>query len=360
MEYLVNNGVIEYDNQPIASNHLYRQGKIGVVLDGEHLTLIASKRPAELHFQFSIDPKPHFSLSFKGKLLNEQQCHSLKFHGYFIANTNRIHFVTEGVREYIGSALGELHLSALIKLLRTLYQEGLCDQIPSGFLETLRVKKNSTAHHENLFKRELYPYQKKGVDWLSFCVGNGVGTILADDMGLGKTAQIIALCCDTLEKNPAAKILVVVPNPLLDNWMREFFFFAPSIQPYLHYGSSRRGISSPLSEHSVIITSYPTMASDIAMLEELSFDLAVFDEASVLKNPNSGRSVAARRLDIDVAIAMSGTPVENSLMDAWSLSDLVFPGFLGSQEDFKSRYVHRDLSETLNSNLEELESHFAK
>ncbi|WP_140417073.1 DEAD/DEAH box helicase, partial [Vibrio cholerae] len=148
----------------------------------------------------------------------------------------------------------------------------------------------------------------------------------------------------------------VVPNPLLDNWKREFAFFAPNVEPYLHYGSARRGVSSALSEHNVVITPYTVMASDISMLEELCFDLAVFDEASMLKNPNSGRSIAARRLDVGVAIAMSGTPVENSLMDAWSLSDLVFPKYLGSQEDFKSRYVHRDLSETLNANLEELEA----
>ncbi|RTE67346.1 DEAD/DEAH box helicase [Amphritea opalescens] len=355
MTYFVNNGVLVYDNEPIPSEELYKQGRLSAILNGERIYLIASKRPAKIHFHFHLEPSPHFSICFKGVLLNTEQLYSLQSQGYFIVNAERIHFVNSGVKAYVDAALGELHLPSLIKLLRAMYQEGLCEQPPSAFLEILRAKSKRTAHHEKLFIRDLYPYQKQGVDWLSFCMDNGVGTILADDMGLGKTAQVIALCCDTLEINPSARILIVVPNPLLDNWIREFNFFAPTIEPYLHYGCARRGVSSVLSEHHVIITPYTTMISDISMLEELYFDLAVFDEASMLKNPNAGRSIAARRLDTGVAIAMSGTPVENSLMDAWALSDLVFPGYLGSQEDFKSRYVHRNLSETLNTNLEELE-----
>ncbi len=356
MIYLINKGVVEYDNVPISSEELYKQGRLNAIVNGEVVSLIASKRPAELHFHFYIDPEPHFSVSFKGELLDTQQLNSLTKQGYFVANAKRIHFVNSEIKAYVDSAFSDLHLPSLFKLLRTLSQEGLCEQLPSNLLEALRTKSKRIAHHEKLFVQELYPYQKQGVDWLSFCVDSGVGTILADDMGLGKTAQIIALCCDVLEKNSNAKILIVVPNPLLDNWIREFAFFAPQVEPYLHYGTARRGVSSALLGHNVVITPYTTMASDISMLEELYFDLAVFDEASMLKNPNSGRSIAVRRLDIGVAVAMSGTPVENSLMDAWSLSDLVFPLYLGSQEDFKSRYVHRDLSETLSANLEELET----
>ena len=356
MTYLINNGVVEYDNVPVSSEELYKQGRLTANLDDQEVFLIASKRPAEIRFHFHIDPSPQFSVSFKSEFLNSEQLNALKFQGYFIVNNKRVHFVNPVIKDYIDTAFSELHLPSLIKLLRTLSQEGLCEQLPSDFIETLRAKNQRTAHHDKLFVQELYPYQKQGVDWLSFCVDNGVGTILADDMGLGKTAQIIALCCDTLEKNPNSKILIVVPNPLLDNWKREFAFFAPSIEPYIHYGNTRRGVSSALSKHDVVVTPYTTMASDIAMLEELYFDLVVFDEASMLKNPISGRSIAARRLDSGVCVAMSGTPVENSLLDAWALSDLVFPRYLGSQEDFKSRYVHRDLSETLNSNLEELEA----
>jgi len=354
--YQINNGVVINDALPVPPEQLYKEGKIQVLSGSEELTLVSSKRPAELKFHFNLDHNPHFTLSFRGELLQENQMYSLTNQGYFIADSNRIHFVNPTIRDYVSAAYGELHIAALMKLLRALYQEDLCEQLPSNILENLRTQQSSKAKHEKLFEKTLYPYQSQGVDWLSFCTESGVGTILADDMGLGKTAQIIALCCDTLEKNSSARILIVVPNPLLDNWVREFAFFAPNVQPYLHYGSSRRGISSAIENNNIIITPYTTMTSDISMLEDMTFDLAVFDEASMLKNPNSGRSIAARQLDVLVSVAMTGTPVENNLMDAWSLCDLVFPGFMGSQEDFKSRYVHKDLSDTLNSDLEDLEA----
>jgi len=356
MGYMVKNGIVENNNLPVEPEILFRLGRFTAILQEVEATLVVSKRPAELRFHFDPESDPMFRISFKGFDLNEEQLNSLTTKGYFIVNGKRVHFVTSPIMEHIVSALGDQTLPSLIKLLRTLYQEGLSDQLPSGLLESIRAKKKRTSDGNKLFLKTLYPYQKQGVDWLCFCVENGVGTILADDMGLGKTAQIIALCCDVLEKSSCAKILIVVPNPLLDNWVREFDFFAPDIQPYLHYGSNRRGVSSALSKHSVIITPYTTMSSDIAMFEELHFNLAVFDEASMMKNPNSGRSIAARQLDFGVSVAMTGTPVENSLMDAWALCDLVFPGFLGTQEDFKSRYIHNDLSQTLSVDLDVLES----
>jgi SNF2 family DNA or RNA helicase len=356
VEYSVKNGVVECEKTPIEPKRLFRKGRINALLDCKETTLIVSKRPAEIRFHFTADPAPNFSLYFRGNELNAKQQHSITSFGYFIENDSRIHFVNTCVKKYIDTAFGDSSLPALIKLLRSLYKNGLTDQLPSNLLDKLRVSSKRIANHEKLFVRELYPYQRDGVNWLSFCAENGVGTILADDMGLGKTAQVIALCCDVLENHPERKILVVVPNPLLDNWVREFRFFAPSIVPYLHFGSNRRGVCSALSDQSVVITTYTTMTSDIAMLEDLSIDLALFDEASMLKNPRSGRSVAARRLNASVSVAMSGTPVENSLIDAWALCDLVFPSFLGRLEDFKSRYVQINLSQTLKSDLSELEA----
>lgn len=356
MVFQIKNGIVELNNTPVEPEILYQKGKINVLTEESEIFLVVSKRPAEIRFEFNPGQNPPFTLFFKESALDCIQINSLINHGYFIFNHKRIHFVSSGIKEYVVSAFGDLHLPGLMKLLRTLYQEGLSQDIPSDFLESLRIRQSKKVTDKPLFVQKLYPYQENGVDWLSFCTENGVGTILADDMGLGKTAQVIAVCCEVLGRNPDSKILVVVPNPLLDNWVREFKFFAPDLDPYLHFGSGRRGVSSVLSEHNIIITAYTTMSSDIAMLEEIPFDLGLFDEASMLKNPKSGRSVAARRLSIAVAVAMSGTPVENSLMDAWALADLVFPGFLGDEENFKSRYVHPELQQTLNTDLEELES----
>ena len=356
MAYRINDGMVEQDGVLLEAEQLFSLGRISAHLDNDEVELIMSKRPARIHFEFKAEPAPHFLLFFRGQPLNAEQTYSLTKYGYFMSGGKRLHFVSSHLSELLTSAFGELTLPKLMKLLRTLHLEGFMDEFPSHLIEVLRSNLQKQAHHDKLFVKSLYPYQQEGVNWLSFCAENGVGTILADDMGLGKTAQVIALCCDVLEKNPNSKVLIVVPNPLLDNWVREFHFFAPSITPYLHYGKNRRGVASAFDDHSVVITPYTTMSSDITMFEDVYFDLALFDEASMLKNPKSTRSLSARRLDVGVTVAMSGTPVENSLMDAWALTDLVFEGFLGGQESFKSRYVHSDLSETLDKNLEELES----
>ena len=348
--------MVEQDGAFLEARYLFKLGRILANSGNTVVELVISKRPAQIYFEFEAEPYPNFILFFRGQRLDKEQTDTLAKYGYFISDGRRLHFVSSYINEYLAIAFGDLPLPKLMKLLRSLYLDELLDEFPVHLIELLRENQKKQAHHEKLFVRSLYPYQEEGVNWLSFCAENGVGTILADDMGLGKTAQVIALCCDVLEKNPKSKILIVIPNPLLDNWVREFQFFAPTITPYLHYGKHRRGVVSAFDEHQVVITPYTTMSSDITMFEDMYFDLALFDEASMLKNPKSSRSLSARRLNLGVTVAMSGTPVENSLMDVWALTDLVFEGFLGKQDSFKSRYVHSDLSETLNENLEELES----
>ncbi|MDC9597938.1 SNF2-related protein [Xenorhabdus anantnagensis] len=225
MIYSINNGLVELDGHRVKPDILFKLGKFTAEMDGCELTLIVSKRPAELEFEFHLEPSPFFTLYFREIKLDSNQVNSLVQSGYFIADKKRIYFVSDRLREYTFSACGELRLSGLLKLLRQLYGEGLIDAFPSALINQLREKQSKKICHEKLFVRELYPYQKEGVAWLTFCAANGVGTILADDMGLGKTAQVIALCCDVLEHNPTGKILVVVPNPLLANWIREFVFF---------------------------------------------------------------------------------------------------------------------------------------
>lgn len=344
------------DGNYVSPELLFRQGRITATsLENASIELVISRRPAEIHFNFDPDSTPCFSMLFKGVRIDSLQTNALLTQGYFITDSKRIHFVSERLRQHVIAASNELHLPSLLRLLRDLRREGLVNAVPAALIDRFKEKKQDISAHGSLFVRDLYPYQQHGVEWLVFCARNGIGTLLADDMGLGKTAQVIALCCSVLQDNPDGRILIVVPNPLLDNWVREFRFFAPSLRPHLHYGPAREGLSALLGKHPIVVTPYTTLTSDIAMLEELAFDLVLYDEASMLKNPRSGRSLAARRLDAAVSVAMTGTPVENSLVDAWALCDLVFHGYLGDEQDFRSRYVHRDITETLESNLEELE-----
>lgn len=198
------------------------------------------------------------------------------------------------------------------------------------------------SSESNLFTKTLYPYQQDGLKWLLYCSINKCGGILADDMGLGKTAQVIALIAGLLERDILANILIVVPSTLLENWRREFLFFAPSIIPFIHHGSQRSGSPKFLSSHKVVITAYSMVINDLYLFNKINWALVILDEASLIKNPDSERRLALAQLSSQTRIAMTGTPVENSLQDLWSIADYVRPGYLGNRTDFLTRYKFTD------------------
>lgn len=206
---------------------------------------------------------------------------------------------------------------------------------------------NLYSGESSLFIRELYSYQKDGLKWLQYCFLNKLGGILADDMGLGKTAQIISLVAWAVERNIVSNFLIVVPSTLLENWDREFDFFAPSIRPYRHHGSQRTGSISTLKENVVVLTTYSMIVNDQYLLNKIKWGAIILDEASLIKNPQSERKISLTDLDSEVRIAMTGTPVENSLTDLWSICDFVLPGYLGNYETFCSKYTRRNIGQTL-------------
>lgn len=199
----------------------------------------------------------------------------------------------------------------------------------------------------SLFIRELYRYQKEGLKWLQYCSLNKIGGILGDDMGLGKTAQIIALVAWIIERKIVKNILIVVPSTLLENWKREFMFFAPSLKPYLHHGAIRSGSINLLTNEGVVITSYSMIINDQYLFNKIKWGAIILDEASLIKNPNSERRISLSGIDADFKIAMTGTPVENSLIDLWSITDFVMPGYLGTIESFTAKYIKRNIEQTL-------------
>jgi len=221
----------------------------------------------------------------------------------------------------------------------------------------LFISENKEFGIPNAFTKELYDYQKSGLKWLQYCCIRNTGTLLGDDMGLGKTAQIISLVSWLVEENLSHKILIVVPSTLLENWRREFLFFAPSIEIYLHHGIVRTGSINEITAKSVIITSYSLIINDLYLFNKIDWDLIIADEASLLKNPDSERRIALSSLTRKLFIAMSGTPIENSLLDLWSLVDLVSPGNFGSKEDFTNKYIKKTIERTLvESDLAEIKS----
>jgi SNF2 family DNA or RNA helicase len=182
---------------------------------------------------------------------------------------------------------------------------------------------------------EPYAYQKTGIRWLGFLAGQGVGCILADEMGLGKTLQIVGTLLSEANAGRHAN-LVVCPATLLENWRREITRFAPALRCLVHAGSRRTGRQSELSAIDVVVASYETVVADIFLYRSISWNLVVLDEAQNIRNPSARRTLRCKELPRRVGIAVTGTPMENRLLDLWSIADFAVPGYLGTQEHFES------------------------
>lgn len=183
----------------------------------------------------------------------------------------------------------------------------------------------------------LYPYQARGVHWMRETIAHTGGLILADEMGLGKTLQIIALLLlDPPQESAPA--LIICPTSLIANWVRELTRFAPGLSVLVHRGSERAGIYRDLQKTHVVIATYDTMVNDIALFSCIEWSWVICDEAQAIKNPDSNRRKAIETIPRRRCIPMTGTPVENSLMDLWSLVDFAIPGLLGSRGEFEQAY----------------------
>ena len=183
----------------------------------------------------------------------------------------------------------------------------------------------------------LFPYQDQGVAWMDQTLRHTGGLILADEMGLGKTIQIIALLlCERPDTSRPA--LIVCPTSLIANWRQEIMKFAPELSVLIHRGHSRTGVIAGLQRAEVILTTYDTIVNDISIFAGMTWSWLICDEAQALKNPDSGRRRAVEKIPRLRTIPMTGTPVETSLLDLWSLTDLAIPGLLGSRDDFEADY----------------------
>jgi len=183
----------------------------------------------------------------------------------------------------------------------------------------------------------LFPYQARGVRWMWETINTTGGLILADEMGLGKTIQIIALLL--LELPPKeAPALIICPTSLIANWEREFARFAPGVELLLHRGPNRTGVYRGLQKSNVVIATYDTVVNDFAVFSSFEWSWVICDEAQAIKNPDSNRRQVISALPRRRAIPMTGTPVENSLFDLWSLADFAIPGLLGTRSEFEQNY----------------------
>ena len=183
-----------------------------------------------------------------------------------------------------------------------------------------------------------YPYQSVGIEWLRSQQSLGrTGVILADVMGLGKTLQAIGLITENVSRGLRNNI-VICPGTLIENWRREITKFSSGLNYLIHSGSLRAGTAAKISDFDVVITSYDALVRDHAMLASINWNLVIVDEAQFIKNPSAQRSVRCKGLPRKFGIAISGTPLENRLLDLWSLTEFAEPGLFGTESQFENEY----------------------
>ena len=198
----------------------------------------------------------------------------------------------------------------------------------------------------------LRAYQKDGINWLEFLRSHRFAGILADDMGLGKTLETLAfLLLVTVKGKPS---LVVCPKTLLYNWEREAAQFTPGLKVAVIDGSpsERARLISDARSYDLLITGYATMKNDQTRYKEanIRFNYCVLDEAQFIKNHATKNAQIVKQIDADYRLALTGTPIENSVSEIWSIFDFLMPGFLGSYETFAKRF-HRPIMEDGNQDV---------
>ena len=212
-----------------------------------------------------------------------------------------------------------------------------------GLVNELRAKGKGvvdpSAESPHGFEGALRGYQCEGVAWLRFLTSHGFGALLADDMGLGKTVQVIAWM---LGNGRRGTTLVVAPLTLLSNWEHEIAQFAPGLKTYVHQGENRHvasGFRRAVGGVDVVLTSYTLLVKDYSLFAETEWAALVLDEAQAVKNPDTQAARAVRALTPRMRIALTGTPIENSVADLWSIEEFLNPGFLGDRRSFEERFA---------------------
>jgi SNF2 family DNA or RNA helicase len=223
------------------------------------------------------------------------------------------------------------------------------DQLLSEMMERLSDKSKFEAIADpKQFQGALREYQKRGVSWIHYLENLGLNGCLADDMGLGKSAQVIARLVQEREVKPkrgAPKLnptLLIAPTSVVGNWQKEIEKFAPHLRSIVHHGVQRiqeaAALKKAVANCDVLITSFTLARKDVQLLESIDWHRLVVDEAQNIKNPKTAQTKAILRLPAQYRLALTGTPIENRLLDLWSIFNFLNPGYLGKEAQFRQSF----------------------
>ena len=224
-----------------------------------------------------------------------------------------------------------------------------------NLIKQFKTYKDKDIPLEKKELKVLRDYQVTGVKWLYNVYKSGFGGILADEMGLGKSIQLIYLTKLIIKEKPKAKILIVTPTSLVYNWQKEFDKFGSELKykVFAENKTQRLNELDNIDDINIMITSYGLIRNDLEKYEQMSFELIAIDEAQNIKNPNTGIAKAVKSLNAKVKFALTGTPIENSLLELWSIFDFIMPGYLANRDKFQTLYNVKELDKE-NSNLNRL------
>ncbi|MDR1773537.1 MAG: SNF2 helicase associated domain-containing protein, partial [Clostridioides sp.] len=214
--------------------------------------------------------------------------------------------------------------------------KNIIDDISNGFKNLSEI---NFSVPENL-NVSLRDYQLKGYNWFQVIDNYNFGGILADEMGLGKTIQTIAF----LTSKNNAKSLIITPSSVLYNWKNEFEKFSPDLKIMIIHGTKREREHAfkEIPNYDVVLTTYGTFKNDVDMYEEMFFDYCIIDEAQNIKNPTAKITKAVKSINSKSRFALTGTPIENNLIELWSIFDFIMPDYLYSNKKFQNTYIKKE------------------
>ena len=230
------------------------------------------------------------------------------------------------------------------------------DEVQTAAMAFSEQSETAASYIPARLRKKLTPYQKRGAGWILSLYEGRMGGILADEMGLGKTVQVIAALSAARKRDGAAKSLIVTPTSLVYHWLAEFKRFDNDLTIRLVSGmrEDRRRMLLEIADDptvDVVLTSYPLLRRDIALIRDMQFRFAILDEAQFVKNAQSIGAVAVKEINALVRIALTGTPMENHMGELWSIFDFVLPGYLGRQASFLHRYGGSEHAEELQERI---------
>lgn len=213
------------------------------------------------------------------------------------------------------------------------------------FIEKFNKYKDIELSISKKDQQILRDYQLTGVKWLYNIYKCELGSILADEMGLGKSIQLIYLIKQIIKEQKDAKILIVAPTSLIFNWEKEFDKFGKELKYQVIYGTKQKRLEQlEKNDSNILITTYGLLREDLEIYIKINFEVMAIDEAQNIKNISTMISKAVKKVNAKVKLALTGTPLENSVLELWSIFDFIMPGYLANLKTFQAKYNIKDIN----------------